>query len=493
VAKLDYPEIGDLARPVQSLLNTETAVEPGGLSLAELATLYTKVELQEAYGELLAGPKTGSKAELVDAIAQLSLEDEQHLALLAEAFPGIIIAPLDVEVVELLQILFFGNRHQDLTDFVLSDLGIARYYPYALNPEHRLFPCRDALDEYLGCCASQDIFYQFVELDDEEGVEDVARAMIEQDVRFPVSQRRWERVCNSAARELERRKQLTLAVQLYERSNRHPSRERRSRILEAQGDWQGAAALCEEILLSPWCEAEREAAQRILPRVQRKLGGQPVRAKKDVFQEFGLSLQRSSDSVELAAADALHQQWQSVHYVENGLMNTLFGLAFWQQIFADVAGAFHNQYQSVPRDMYERDFVARRSREINFRWRQLRRVNLREELISAYRRYFNYQCQWVDWQLVDETLLETALRAIPAPHLFAIWERQLFDPAENRSGFPDLIAFGAAAGDISPGDYCMIEVKGPGDALQNNQKRWLRYFSEHTIPAAVAWVDWQHD
>ncbi len=40
----------------------------------------------------------------------------------------------------------------------------------------------------------------------------------------------------------------------------------------------------------------------------------------------------------------------------------------------------------------------------------------------------------------------------------------LFDPGENRRGFPDLIAFGD-----EPGDYLMLEVKGPGDALQESR------------------------
>jgi len=73
--------------------------------------------------------------------------------------------------------------------------------------------------------------------------------------------------------------------------------------------------------------------------------------------------------------------------------------------------------------------------------------------------------------------------------LFATWQRQLFDPAQNSSGFPDLIAFADPAKSRSGGgnldNYCLIEVKGPGDSLQNNQKRWLRYFSQHNIPAAV--------
>ena len=71
-------------------------------------------------------------------------------------------------------------------------------------------------------------------------------------------------------------------------------------------------------------------------------------------------------------------------------------------------------------------------------------------------------------------------------HLLAVFERLLFDPRENRSGFPDLIALGD-----EPGDYCLVEVKGPGDTLQDSQKRWLRYFADRDIPARVAWVEWR--
>ena len=91
----------------------------------------------------------------------------------------------------------------------------------------------------------------------------------------------------------------------------------------------------------------------------------------------------------------------------------------------------------------------------------------------------------MDWRRINVELVEAAARTIPATHLLAVWERILFDPLENRRGFPDLIALGSRAG-----DYCLIEVKGPGDALQDNQKRWLRYFQTQQIPAQVAWVEW---
>ncbi|MOA02526.1 VRR-NUC domain protein [compost metagenome] len=38
--------------------------------------------------------------------------------------------------------------------------------------------------------------------------------------------------------------------------------------------------------------------------------------------------------------------------------------------------------------------------------------------------------------------------------------------------------------------YRMIEVKGPGDRLQDNQLRWLEFCHEHQMPVAVCYVQW---
>ena len=84
-------------------------------------------------------------------------------------------------------------------------------------------------------------------------------------------------------------------------------------------------------------------------------------------------------------------------------------------------------------------------------------------------------------------MLADALDAIPTADLLLIWRRILFDPEANRSGCPDLLLLDPQRG------YCLVEVKGPGDQLQLNQRRWLRFFQAHDIPARVAWVEWVDD
>lgn len=481
-SRLSYPELGHIGHALDELLHCGMVMVASGLSLPELDRLYTRVELSRVLG----GGK-GSKTSLLEQLAGSELSPADHLHMLRELDDSRVVAACGTETVELLQLLFFGNRYQGLTDFVLSDLGVARYYPYELDRSRRLFPNRQALDEYLFIAQLGDCYHEIEEAGEEGALAELARELLPFKPQFTTSHKRWHRLCNSVARQLERQGQDELALNLYEISAAHPARERRARLLEKAGDWRAGLALCDEILATPWCEEERDAVQRIRPRLVRKIHGGKLARRRDDFATTQLSLVNRELPVELLVAEHLCSHWAGVHYVENNLMNALFGLAFWEQIFAPIPGAFNNPYQAVPSDMYEAGFTLRRRGNLDARMAQLHELSLARELPEAYRRYRDYQCRWVNWRHIDEQLVEAACNIIPAAHLLAIWERILFDPRENRRGFPDLLALGR-----EPGEYRMIEVKGPGDALQDSQKRWLHFFRDHGIPAEVAWVSW-HD
>ena len=70
---------------------------------------------------------------------------------------------------------------------------------------------------------------------------------------------------------------------LYDAVDAHPARER-ARACWSVAGLGGCDALCEQILADPWCEEEREAARRILPRVRRKLDGGRCRGAGQLSQ-----------------------------------------------------------------------------------------------------------------------------------------------------------------------------------------------------------------
>jgi hypothetical protein len=51
-----------------------------------------------------------------------------------------------------LRLLFFGNLHQDWTEFVLSDLGLFRYEQVEFSPASRGFRTRQDIEHYLHAC-----------------------------------------------------------------------------------------------------------------------------------------------------------------------------------------------------------------------------------------------------------------------------------------------------------------------------------------------------
>ena len=95
------------------------------------------------------------------------------------------------------------------------------------------------------------------------------------------------------------------------------------------------------------------------------------------------------------------------------------------------------------------------------------------------------QSAFVHWGWLSEELLDIALECLPPEHLEHCFHRILRDVKTNRAGFPDLIQFWPRER-----RYRMIEVKGPGDRLQDNQIRWLDYCASHGMPVSVCHVRW---
>jgi hypothetical protein len=481
---LNYPEIDDVGKALTELETTGMAQGVAGLEVQELGRLYTRAELREVFA--IDGVKAArTKVELLNVIDAMPDSPISRLRQLTDHYSGRLIEVVGLDIVELLQLLFFGNRYQSLTDFVLADLGLNRYFPYELDQETRSFNSRAAVEEYLACGTLADDHRRLTEAGDKPAMLELVKETLALELQSAAARRRWHRHCNALARELERCGESAKAFTLYAGSMLPPARERRARISERAGQFSEARELCGEILTSPWSEQEKEAASRILYRVERALGETPPRRPKDEFKRLDIELPRTSEPVETRVAAKLASDWQSVHFVENKLMNALFGLAFWEQIFAPVVGAFNNAYQGGPADMFEPGFRSRRQDLIGHRFEELRDRDLRAELTQIYRRYAGYRNHWISWGDVDEDLVGRACVVIPKEHLLAVWERILFDPRENRAGFPDLLALGEVEG-----NYFLIEVKGPGDTLRDNQKRWLRFFSEQGLPATVAWVRW---
>ena len=158
----------------------------------------------------------------------------------------------------------------------------------------------------------------------------------------------------------------------------------------------------------------------------------------------------------------------------------------WDIIFTPVAGAFFHPFQTAPADFREPEFTARRKDLIEQRMKELKSGALNSLVLNNLHRKHGISNPLVNWYAMDRQIVVLALKRIPLAHWLAFFEYLLRDIPAHRSGLPDLIYFADSGG------YQLLEVKGPGDQLQKNQRRWMKYFAEKEIPHSVVNVELAH-
>lgn len=475
--KLNYDDIPQLNMTLAELCESGMASSNHAADPALLLGLLTRPELIQHFKP--SGHSKLNKQQLLATILEQT-DSELILETLRAAFPYVEAHYQDA--FETFQVCFFGNNHQDLSEFVIRDLGHVQYENYSLCRQTRYFQTRQQLQQQMLYSSARQQLDDPLLLQNAHALIQLAHGLPAPD-HHPHLQRRYQKAIIHIARQLERLQCMPDALQLYQRCDRHPSRERQIRILKKQGDFDAAMALCRDIAAHGQHPEELEFAQRFLPQLQRASGLNIQAQKRPEFREFELVLPKTAEAVEHQAAAALTDDLHIACYVENTLFNGLFGLFFWDIIFTATPGAFINAFQRGPLDLSSEDFYLRRQPALNARLAQLRRPDWQTVIRKHYAAKQGIANPFVVWEALTTELLELALLRIPAQHLQSLFQRQLYHPGLFRNGFPDLIRF-------SQNDYELIEVKAPGDTLQANQIRWLKHFQQYAIPACVCWVHW---
>src|SRR5690606_38290019 len=118
--------------------------------------------------------------------------------------------------------------------------------------------------------------------------------------------------------------------------------------------------------------------------------------------------------VEIVLRDHLMSDCAPVFYVENALINSLFGLLCWPAIFAPLPGAFFHPFQSGPADLAAPDFVQRRKADFDACLALLDDRSYRSVIRQRFVDKHGVQSPFVFWGALTPELLELALKCIPA-------------------------------------------------------------------------------
>lgn len=435
---------------------------------------YAEIQSATAADELVAAgfaapAGAGDAAALVEPLRH----DPDAAARLIARAP--LLRLLRLDCVAIFRLLFFGNLTQDLSEFVLADLGVVRFEPVPLDPVRRHFANRAVVEQHLHLYRLADSVLAADRLARGTVPEDVAAAALTI-AREPAA---WDSSTRAlrdgllvwAGRARERQGVLEEALELYGGAEKPPARERAVRVLRRLGRTDEARALLDAISASPRDESERIFAER---------GPRGRRARRPDLPTQELDVRRSGHaSVEAAALEAFTAAGYRGFFAENWLWRTLSGLVLWDLVFAPVPGAFTHRFQYGPRDLHD-GFRAAREPGVSERIAALAADAMPgPRLLALWDEKNSTANRLVAFGPGVRPALELALGALDGKRIAAVVDRLSRDLRRYGAGMPDLFLIDPA------GEVLLAEIKGPGDSLRAEQEGWIEYLNGAGLRAVV--------
>lgn len=459
--KLAYAEIEDLSGACTALATLGLLDTAPVVGAETLLRLVTRAELAELF-EL---PRGASKQAMLQRLPSRHT-DRYITGVVAAAIPFVRVTGR--ALADRVCRLFFGDARQDLSTFVLRDLGVTRFEHVDLE-RASAFPAPGSFQRYLSIAQVAGLTRRVDEFP--HLATELLDSLWREDAQLdtPLHNRVRGRALLRLARWHERRGEFDAALACYGCTRLHPARERSVRVLHRIGDDVGVAARLAQIRQRASCAEELVFAQRF---GRRGAGFQPPVTEIALHGPTPAHIERfAMRTLTANGGIALH--------LENVLPLGIAGLAYWDVVFAPVPGAFTNRFQSGPRDLWQPTFTEPREALLRQAETRLQDGQLAALLQRRLQHKLGIANQLVHWRRFDAQLLRLLLAVIPAPALRRLATHVIQHLHLRRTGFPDLFVA------YAPGRYEFVEVKGPQDQLQPGQRAWLQTLAELALPARV--------
>ena len=331
LSKTVYPEIANLNDALSELTGCDFCTPVDSDNVQSWAGLFTRTEMQH----VLPAHALPDLAPTMRNQWQSNCGEASELLLQKDLFG---FSPMDLllqtdsvyrvnykDAFINFQLLFFGDLYQDISAFVLRDLGVTHYettlhqgLPLPFSNRTQLLAHR----QYYACIDQYDDTIK----SDPDALIELHQQLLAISPRVVSSdsalKRRLEKWSNRIARQLERLGALDDARLIYQTTDRPPARERLARINAKQGRPQEAFSICKEIIGNPHDAAELDFAEQFAQPLAQILNINFTTVKKYSPPMVSLTLASSALSVEFATA--LHYaKTGKCFYVENTLITCL--------------------------------------------------------------------------------------------------------------------------------------------------------------------------
>ncbi len=490
VNALSYPELSDIPAALTELIETgfiEGLGEQHTARADEVVDLFTKPELlmlTQALAPVVMPAKSIRKPDLVRWLMH-----EYEAADLIEGLD--VLEPVvrvcyEVEAM-MMRFLFFGNRHNDMTEFVIRDLGHVQYQSFQEENFSVRFETRKDVEDKLMISLTGETFH---EQKDELPPEEIYDWFMNWQGGLvgelsAVAEPSYRRLVLKVGAWLERKKLPEQALSVYQLTDHAPSRERRARLLQRVGEITEALALCEDMIAHPQNADERFFGLDYREKIKNKKKRVVRRTTKALKEADAVPVPISFRyRVERGVMEYFREQGYEAAFSENEPWRALFGLVFWDIIYDTNVRAIHHPLQRVPSDFFLPDFYFKRESLLLARLEELSEREAYFDLVEkTHEEKFgtaNVLVAWFDGML---ELVQLIVRYLEPVQLCAILLEMAKQLRENTRGFPDLLIW-------KDDEYDFVEVKSPTDHLSSQQLHWQHFFEDIGVKSRVLRVEW---
>ncbi|KAK6146066.1 hypothetical protein DH2020_019935 [Rehmannia glutinosa] len=530
MSNISYPEIADCHQAIKSLLEAGyvSSFQKGNESeddgLEEVLNILNIDELRGALRVFNKKCNHGTrKQDIIDLLLSLSKDGlcpEIQSFVLEITGSCVKVSPLAESLLWRAERLFFLNGEQDLSAFLLVDLGIVKYPAYRCIISEHIFSSRSDMLSYEEAIEISQIMVESLDenkselvlrciemsvsrmsISFEEGKSSSGESMATFLSHFSAS---WvySKVVLLGVSYLEREKRYTDAINLLKQLLSTFISDRRrgywtlrlSVDLEHLGRVDDSLQAAEDGLLDPWVRAgARIALQRRVLRLGKpprrwKIPSYSKSVKRKIFEvhvqgrplncKTGMKSVFYGEDGERCGVEQLALQyyagegggWQGVHS-ESGIWLTIFGILMWDILFADVPNVFHNNFQTSPLDLETDTFYEARKSLIEAHLDKIQDGMAEEILITSFESHVGTACRGVNWEKHSLPDVRAAVKCIGGPCLASICRHLAQGYRSWSSGMPDLLLW--RLHDCYKGEAKLVEVKGPRDRLSEQQRAWL--------------------
>ncbi len=485
-SKLVYREIKNVDLCLDELHRKEFISFDEFEDTYRLLNLFTKPELLKI-GKTVAWDhlyeKSSSKADITILIYE-QIPDEDIIKNLSTYDP--IVSMKKTEEVDFIKLLFFGNHYGDMSQFVIKDVGNAKFEEFDQKNFTPHFHSREEVDAYIYVAQSYRDFkllrteFEPIEMYEWFKEKDFGTAR-----QFPKPNKYYERFANKFAYELEQQGHLEEALELYQTTTLQPSLERQLRILRKLDREEEVLELAQHIINSSRNPKEQIFATDFIATTSAK------RIARSTTKRL-----KSGETIELEQNLSLKVEEQAIHYfqemgyeafhTENFLWRSIFGLIFWNEIFDESMSAIHHPLQRAPSDIHDPRFYEKRKQAIDAKLKALNsKKKVKELILLTYQQKHGIANPFVYWfdEIID--LVNHTIGYLPLKALQTILLEIAKNTKDNSTGFPDLLVYKGR-------DYYFYEVKSPNDHLSEQQLYWLDLMENLGIKVDILKIKWKN-